>query len=197
MTSPALGERFGAALQMAHRLHRHQLRKGTRVPYLSHLLAVASLVLEAGGDEDQAIAALLHDAAEDQGGELILSEIEEQFGARVAGYVEACSDTLTSPKPPWRERKERYLARLAAEEGAARLISLADKLHNARSILADLRRVGAQAWQRFNGGREGTLWYYRSLCILFLQSDDTGMAKELQRVLAEIEFTDSQHEEAR
>lgn len=187
MMAPALSSRFAEGLQLAFRLHRNQRRKGTSIPYISHLLAVVSLVMEAGGDEDQAIAALLHDAAEDQGGERILSEIEEQFGPRVASYVEACSDTLTNPKPPWRERKERYLARLAAEEGAARLISLADKLHNARSILADLRRSGAVAWGRFNGGKEGTLWYYRSLCAIFAASDSSGMAVELERVLADIE----------
>lgn len=187
MMAPALSSRFAEGLQLAFRLHRNQRRKGTSIPYISHLLAVAALVLEAGGDEDQAIAALLHDAAEDQGGQAVLTLIEERFGERVAGYVEACSDSLEIPKPPWRARKERYLERLESEGEDVRLISLADKLHNARSILAELRRSGAVAWGRFNGGKEGTLWYYRSLCAIFAASDSSAMVAELERVLADIE----------
>jgi (p)ppGpp synthase/HD superfamily hydrolase len=182
-----LTERFEDALGFAAHLHARQKRKGTPVPYVAHLLSVTSLVLENGGDEDQAIAALLHDAVEDQGGLPILQEIRDRFGERVARIVEGCSDSYGHPKPPWRKRKESYLHHLRQVDADVRLVSLADKLHNARSILRDLRQDGPQSLSRFNGGRAGTLWYYHSLVNIFLELDDSLMVTELVDTVAEID----------
>ena len=185
-----VGERFVDAVRMATRLHAHQSRKGSAIPYLSHLLAVAGLVLEHGGDEDQAIAALLHDGPEDQGGEATLAEIGERFGPRVEAIVFACSDTLESPKPPWQARKEAYIAHLIAlapEEGAdVWLVSLADKVHNARTIVSDLREQGPVSLDRFTGGRVGTVWYYRTLAGHFQELLPGPLAGELARLAAEM-----------
>jgi GTP pyrophosphokinase len=159
----AYGERFEEALVYAARLHREQVRKGSGVPYVTHLLVVAGTVGDAGGSEDEVIAALLHDGPEDQGGRETLSEIERRFGAGVARIVQGLTDTFDTPKPPWRARKEAYLAHLPAASPSVLLVSIADKLHNARSIVADLRERGESVWTRFRGGRDGTLWYYRSL----------------------------------
>ncbi len=183
----ALSTRFEEALIFATRLHARQVRKGTSVPYVAHLLAVASLVLEQGGDEDQTIAALLHDAAEDQGGRSTLDEIRRRFGARVAEIVEGCTDSFTFLKPPWRKRKEAYLAHLPQASAAVRLVSAADKLHNARTILADYRQLGEAVWRRFNGGREGTLWYYRTLVEAFQAGESFPLVEELDRVVSELE----------
>jgi (p)ppGpp synthase/HD superfamily hydrolase len=182
-----LTERFEDALGFAAHLHTHQKRKGTPVPYVAHLLSVTGLVLENGGDEDQAIAALLHDAVEDQGGLPTLQEINRRYGERVARIVEGCSDSYGQPKPPWRKRKEGYLQHLRQVDADVRLVSLADKLHNARSILRDLRRAGPQSFSRFNGGRAGTLWYYHSLANIFLELDDSPMVAELVETIAEID----------
>ena len=182
-----LSERFQDAFDFAFQLHASQNRKGSGIPYISHLMAVAALVLEDGGDEEQAIAALLHDAVEDQGGIETLEEIHLRYGARVASIVDGCTDSYTIPKPPWRERKEAYLTHLREASKDVRRVSLADKLHNARSILADLRRGGDSVWQRFNGGREGTIWYYGTLVNVFQQVDDSPMVDELARVVAEIQ----------
>jgi (p)ppGpp synthase/HD superfamily hydrolase len=156
-------ERVVKAFEFAHELHASQRRKGSDVPYLTHVLAVAALVGEHRGDEDQFIAALLHDAAEDCGGQETLSRIRDAFGDTVAGYVKACSDSLTTPKPPWRERKEKHLAALREAPLEVRLLIAADKLHNARSIARDLGEVGESLWTRFKGGRAGTLWYYGAM----------------------------------
>ena len=182
-----LTERFEEALAFAARLHKTQLRKGTGVPYVSHLLAVASIALEHGADEDEAIAALLHDAVEDQGGGAARREIRRRFGERVARIVDGCTDAETTPKPPWRERKERYVAHVAGAPPSVRLVSAADKLHNARSTLADLRASGDAVWGRFKGGKEGTLWYYRSLVEAFRAHGATPLVEELARTVAEIE----------
>ena len=159
--TPLLGDRFQEAFQLAAHLHRFHVRKGTKVPYLSHLMSVVSLVLEAGGDEDEAIAALLHDALEDCGEEITAAEIESRFGPRVRELVEACTDTppdhAGGPKPGWKDRKEAYLARVAAGHGNR--VSLADKLHNARSILRDHRTNPEKIWKRFSADKEETLWY--------------------------------------
>ena len=179
--------RFEEALIFATRLHAGQVRKGTNTPYIAHLLAVTSLVLEYGGDEDEAIAALLHDAVEDQGGQATLDEIRRRFGDRVAEIVVGCTDAWTTPKPPWRERKEAYLAHLPQASASVRLVSAADKLHNARSILDDYRALGESLWSRFNGGKEGTLWYYRSLVEIFRAAGPFPLAEELDRVVSEIE----------
>ena len=185
--SPKLSSRFEEALIYATRLHTHQNRKGTHTPYLAHLLSVTALVLESGGSEDEAIAALLHDAVEDQGGKKTLKEIQQRFGDKVANIVASCTDAYTFPKPPWRERKESYIAHIPKASPEARRVSLADKLHNARSILRDIRLDGERTWEKFNGGKEGTLWYYRSLLDTFKQYDDSFMVAELDRVVIEIE----------
>jgi (p)ppGpp synthase/HD superfamily hydrolase len=186
-TSPQLSKKFEMALALAARLHTKQLRKGTSVPYVAHLLGVASLVLENGGDEDEAIAALLHDAVEDQGGARTLETIRRRFGNRVAEIVLGCTDADTTPKPPWRERKEAYLKHLRTAPASVRLVSAADKLNNARAILADYRTCGEKLWKRFNGGREGTLWYYRALANVFNKKGPQRLAGELERAVTELE----------
>jgi (p)ppGpp synthase/HD superfamily hydrolase len=148
---------------------------------------VTALVLENGGDEDQAIAAVLHDAVEDQGGLETLAEIQRRYGERVAQIVEGCSDAFEDPKPPWRLRKEAYLAHLLSASPDVRLVSLADKLHNARTILADLRQDGDTLWARFRGGREGSLWYYHSLVETFRRVENLPMVEELARVVGDID----------
>ena len=171
----------------AAKLHREQRRKGSKVPYVSHLLAVASLVIEHGGDEDEAIAALLHDAIEDQGGPAARDRILRRFGGRVAKIVEGCTDSQAIPKPPWEERKRVYIARIGEESRSVRLVSAADKLHNARCILSDYRNLGEEVWRRFEGRREGTLWYYRSVADALVHSGRTPLVDELERVVDEIE----------
>jgi (p)ppGpp synthase/HD superfamily hydrolase len=158
-----LTDRFRAALMLAFDLHRDQERKGSGVPYVAHVLGVASLVMEHGGDEDAAISALLHDAVEDQGGLDILARIEAEFGQQVASIVLACSDSVSTPKPAWRERKEAYIAHLRQAGPDAQLVSACDKLYNLRTILADYARSGEALWSRFTGGRDGVLWYYGAL----------------------------------
>jgi (p)ppGpp synthase/HD superfamily hydrolase len=179
------GEKFEQALPYAARLHKDQVRKGTSTPYVTHLLAVASIVGENGGTEDEVVAALLHDAPEDQGGEAQLGEIRARFGDKVAEIVDGCTDTYETPKPPWRERKERYLAHLADAPGSVRLVSSADKLHNARTVLSDYRLVGEDLWSRFNGGKEGTLWYYRA--IVDALRGDGPVVEDLDGVVTELE----------
>jgi len=183
---PVLTERFDRALAYASALHRRQVRKGSQVPYVSHLLAVAAIVVENGGDEDQAIGALLHDAAEDQGGEPRLREIEALFGPAVARIVADCTDSWTEPKPDWRTRKTAYLAALPGKPAASLLVSLADKTHNARAIAADRRVVGEAVWDRFTGGREGSLWYYRGLAAAFAAALPGPLADELARAVADL-----------
>jgi (p)ppGpp synthase/HD superfamily hydrolase len=182
-----LTERFQAALSYATELHSIQVRKGSNVPYVSHLLSVTALVLEDGGNEDQAIAALLHDAIEDQARDgMTRKEIRERFGEQVLSIVEACTDADTIPKPLWRERKERYIAHIRDMPDEAFKVSLADKLHNARSILADLRRVGEEVWERFNAGKEDTLRYYSEPVRAFDERAPGYMAAELGRTFSEI-----------
>ena len=179
--------RFDQALVFAAQLHKDQRRKGSGVPYVSHLLAVAALVIEHGGDEDEAIAALLHDAIEDQGGPKAREEIRSQFGDRVTEIVDVCTDSETIPKPPWKERKLAYIAHLAEASTSVRLVSAADKLHNARSILIDYRGLGEEIWKRFQGRKTGTLWYYRSVLDVLSQSGKTPLVAELDRVVRELE----------
>lgn len=186
-----LSQRFEDALVYAARLHAKQIRKGTTIPYASHLLSVASIVLEHGGNEIEAIAALLHDAIEDQGGTETREEIRRRFGDAVVSIVDGCTDAEVIPKPPWKERKEQYIARLSHASPSILLVSAADKLHNARAILGDYRALGENLWDRFNGGKEGTLWYYKSLVDAFKQAAaGTALApliEELERVVGEIE----------
>ena len=182
-----LTERFERALVFAAQLHKHQRRKASNVPYLSHLLAVAGLVIEYGGNEDQAIAALIHDAIEDQGGPSTRDEIACRFGNRVAEIVDECTDTDANPKPPWYERKKSHIKRLGTASQSARLISTADKLHNVRSILRDYAEVRDQVWHRFQGGKDGTLWYYRAVADVLLSAESTSLTKELSYVVATLE----------
>ncbi len=160
-----LTERFDQAFAFASRLHREQTRKGRAVPYLSHLMAVSALALEHGADEDETIAALLHDAVEDQGGPATRREIERRFGERVAGIVDGCTDTDQTPKPPWRERKQAFIESISSASDSVRLVVACDKLHNATCTLEDLRGEGESVWLKFRGGRDGTLWYHRSLAL--------------------------------
>jgi (p)ppGpp synthase/HD superfamily hydrolase len=178
--------RLSGAFDFAYQLHSHQRRKGTHIPYIAHLMAVSALVLEANGDEDQVIAALLHDAAEDQGGIETLNHIRTLFGERVARIVEGCSDTLVSPKPPWRKRKETYLKHLQEAPSEVVLVSLADKLHNARSILRDIQRNGTAIFDKFNGGKAGTLWYYRRLVEIFQTMEKNFLIDEFSEVVNQI-----------
>jgi (p)ppGpp synthase/HD superfamily hydrolase len=163
LPSPVLGERFVGAVAYAVEVHSRQARKGTKIPYVTHLFSVCSLVLEDGGDENAAIAALLHDGPEDQGGQPILDEIRRRFGDEVASFVDGLTDTLLDPKPPWRTRKQGYLAKLEDESPLVLRISLADKLHNLRSIAVDLGVLGEDLWHRFNADRDSQAWYYRAL----------------------------------
>ena len=186
-----LTEHFDRAVQYASRIHADQTRKGTDVPYMTHLLGVASLVLENGAQsEEEVIGALLHDAAEDQGGRPRLEDIREQFGEQVAHIVDACTDSYESPKPPWRERKEAYVIHVrervepGGDEPALR-VSLADKLHNTRAILADVREGGDAVFERFNGKKDGTIWYYAVLVDAF-RGFPNRMVGELEREVTEL-----------
>lgn len=181
-----LTRRFDDAMVYAARLHAKQLRKGTRVPYVAHLLATASIVLEHGATEDEAIAALLHDAVEDQGGQKTLAAIRRRFGDAVAEIVMGCSDADATPKPPWRLRKEAHLRHLRRARRSVRLVTAADKLHNARSIVADLRERGSAAWDRFNAGPEDQLWYYGAMVAVLSSKGPRALAGELRRVVDEM-----------
>jgi len=162
-----ISERFRQALDYTCKLHADHARKGSGMAYISHLLGVASLAIEYGANEDEAIAALLHDAVEDQGGQPTLEEIRNKFGDEVARIVQACSDTDEDPKPPWRERKEKYLSKLKNEDESVRFVSCCDKIHNLHSILSDCRERGPIVFDRFKGGKQGTLWYYTELASIF------------------------------
>jgi (p)ppGpp synthase/HD superfamily hydrolase len=186
-SSSKLGARFNQAFLFAAEKHASQTRKKTDVPYISHLMSVASLVLEAGGGEDEGVAALLHDVVEDCGGHPVLEEIRQRFGDRVAEIVKGCTDAYTLPKPPWKQRKLEYLEVLRRAGEDVRLVSAADKLHNVRSILADYRREGDSVWERFSGRREGTLWYYRAVLDVLRQGKTNRLVEELERVVTELE----------
>lgn len=183
----AYTDRFDQALAYASRIYRDQRRKGVDTPYISHLLGVAAIAIENGADEDQAIAALLHDAVEDQGGAARLADIRVRFGDRVAGMVDDCTDTDIEPKPPWRPRKEAYLASLATKPRASLEVSLADKIHNAGTIIADLHSHGVSVWQRFTAPKEGTLWYYRALADAFSVHAPGNAAARFERTVTELE----------
>ncbi len=181
-----LGPKLQRAFRYAAKWHAGQARKATTVPYLSHLMAVASLVLEAGGDEEMAIAALLHDVVEDCGGMPRLREIRKQFGSRVANIVEGCTDTFVEPKPDWIERKRGYLDEVTHADAETRLVSASDKLHNVRTILADYRKDGEGIWVRFNGKKQGTLWYYRALSDEYARTPNR-ITRELELAVSELE----------
>lgn len=191
-----LTARFREALNLAAMLHAHQVRKQTPgsdsrpVPYVAHLLAVTAIALEHGADEDEAIAALLHDAIEDQGGDATRQRIRLLFGDRVAQIVEGCTDADVHPKPPWEERKRRHLAEIAQADASVQLVVLADKLHNVRSVLRDYLDEGEATWIRFTGGREGTLWYYRAMTEALRGSGHARLVpllQELDGVISDLE----------
>jgi (p)ppGpp synthase/HD superfamily hydrolase len=186
---PDLGPRLQKAFRYAADQHAGQTRKQTAVPYLSHLMAVTSLVLEGGGNEDMAIAALLHDVVEDCGGMPRLHEVRQMFGARVAKIVEGCTDSFCDPKLPWIVRKEEYLKRLKHEDAETRLVSASDKLHNVRTVIADYRHDGESIWKRFSGGRDGTLWYYRALSDEFQRRKANRITRELAIAVRQLEKT--------
>ncbi len=185
-----LTDRFDRALLYATHVHGGQVRKSTTIPYVAHLLAVAATVLEYGGSEDMAIAGLLHDAVEDQGGEPRLNDIRNRFGSRVAAIVEACSDSIANSsggekKLQWRERKLKYIKSLSHKDKETLLVSLADKVHNARSILRDLRKlgIGEKIWDRFSNPKKDTLWYYEELAIAFRKLLKGQLANELGQIV--------------
>lgn len=185
---PKLGYRLQRAFRYAAEKHDGQTRKQSAVPYISHLMAVASLVLDAGGDEDMAIAALLHDVVEDCGGLPRLREVRKQFGRRVAKIVEGCTDSFGEPKREWVERKKDYLREVKHADVETRLVSASDKLHNVRTILADYRQHGEAIWTRFTGKREGTLWYYRALSDEYRRRGPNRITRELEIAVAELEL---------
>ena len=181
--------RFQEALGYAATVHAGQLRKGTAIPYVAHLLEVTAIVLQYGGGEDEAIGALLHDAAEDGGGQARLNDIRARFGDHVAVIVDGCSDSLAedpAQKAPWPERKRTYVARIPAEPAPVRLVSAADKLANARAILDDYHEHRDEIWHRFKGKREGTLWYYRAVADAFLKAERNDLTVKLDLIANEL-----------
>ena len=179
--------RFREALEYAVQLHERQRRKGSDTPYIAHLLSVTAIVLEHGASEDEAIAALLHDAVEDQGGAPVREEIRRRFGPVVAAIVDGCSDSETNPKPPCRKRKEKFLAQLPAAGRSVHLVSAADKLHNVRALVDDYREHGESLWDRFSGGRAGTLWYYRAVADALASALPCPLVQKLERAVSELE----------
>jgi (p)ppGpp synthase/HD superfamily hydrolase len=182
-------ERFASAMQYAHDVHRGQRRKGTGIPYIAHILGVTAIAIEYGADEDEAIGALLHDAAEDGGGEATLAEIRARFGDAVGDIVLGCSDSLVEDpedKLPWRDRKENYLAHLENASASVCLVSAADKLHNVRSIIRDYREHGDEVWDRFQGRRDGTLWYYETVAHVLLRRQFSQLTRDLQQAVDEL-----------
>src|ERR1700733_11844730 len=192
-----LGPKLQRAFAYAAKMHAGQARKATTVPYLSHLMAVASLVLEAGGDEDMAIAALLHDVVEDCGGMPRLREVRKLFGPRVGKIVEGCTDSFGEPKAEWVERKRDYLREVTHADAETRLVSASDKLHNVRTILADYRKDGEAIWVRFSGKKEGTLWYYRALSDEYQRRGANRITRELELAVAELETLVGKSKKAR
>ena len=189
----ALSDRFDRALLLAHRVHRDQQRKGTTVPYIAHVVAVAAVTLEYGGTEDQAIGALLHDTLEDT---TVITPadlrviIRVDFGQAVLDIVEDCTDTDVQPKPPWRARKEQYLAHVRDKAGPdSLLVSAADKLHNLHALARDYRHEGDTLWERFNkeAGKAGTLWYHRALADVFRERLGGRLAGDLDLAVTALE----------
>ena len=176
-------DRFASAMAYAYQVHSGQRRKGTGIPYIAHILGVTAIAMEYGADEDQSIGALLHDAAEDGGGEATLAEIRARFGDVVAEIVLGCSDSLVEDpedKLPWQERKENYLAHLESASQSVCLVSAADKLHNVRSIIRDYHEHGEAIWDRFQGSRDGTLWYYETVADTLIRRYRSQLTRDLQ-----------------
>ena len=183
-----LSRQFEKALTYATRIHGGQLRKKTRIPYIAHIIGVAAIAMEYGANETEAIAALLHDAVEDCGGAKRLRDIERKFGKKVARIVDGCTDADRRPKPPWLERKKAYMAHVRHAPMPTKLVSASDKLHNVRAILMDYRKEGERLWSRFNAGKHGALWYYRSLVNAFTGKRIEPLVQELNRTLTQLEF---------
>jgi len=182
-----LSQRFDDALHYAHEVHRTQTRKGNGSPYIGHLLGVASIVIDDGGSEDEAIGALLHDAAEDQGGRERLDEIRAKFGDSVAGIVEDCTDSWETPKRPWIDRKREYVEHARSLAAPSLRVAAADKVHNAYAILRDLRNEGDQVWERFNAPADDVVEYYEDLVRAFRQSGGGKLVEELERIVKGIQ----------
>ena len=192
LTAPPLTTRFHDALGFAAQVHAPDVRKGTTILYIAHLLSVCALILADGGSEDEAIAGLLHDTLEDHPDLVTPEDLERRFGPRVRSMVESCTDTppgyAGGPKPPWRERKQRYLEHLRLAPPDALRVTLADKLDNARAILADYRQLGEALWSRFNAGRSDQLWYYRALVETLREAGPPGRLLEpLEACVTELE----------
>ncbi len=184
---PSLTTRFDEAFSYAHEAHNAQMRKNTTVPYLAHLMGVASIVLDDGGSEDEAMAALLHDAAEDAGGRARLDDIRQRFGDAVAQIVEDCTDSWSQPKEPWAERKRQYVEHARSLAPASLRVSAADKVHNAYAILRDLRNVGDDVWTRFNASPDDVLAYYQGLVRAYREAGGGRLVDELERIVRGIE----------
>ena len=186
-----LTSRFTDAFAFAFEVHREQTKKGGTVPYISHLLEVAALVLAYGGNEDEAIAALLHDAVEDHPDVASFETISKRFGGQVAAIVESCSDTTVIPKPPWKPRKEKYIAHLGSADESVLMVAAADKLANARAVMKDYQVVGDDVWNRFNAGKDDQFWYYRTVTNALAERARNGRARELveelKRAVAQLE----------
>ena len=186
LTTP---ERFVSAMAYAYQVHHGQRRKGTGIPYIAHVLGVTAIAMEYGADKEEAIGALLHDAAEDGGGEATLAEIRARFGDAVADIVLGCSDSLVEDpedKLPWRERKENYLAHIGNASQSVCLVSASDKLHNVRAIIRDLREHGEEVWERFQGKRDGTLWYYETVADALLRRYRSQLTRDLQAAVDDL-----------
>ena len=183
--------KYKKALDFAYKIHFKQVRKDTQIPYFTHLVSVSNYVIENGGTTDEAIGGLLHDAVEDQGGAKILKKIKKLFGAKVAKIVDECSDTDVVPKPPWLERKKKYISDIKTKDQSSILVSLCDKLHNGICIVNDYKRVGNKVWNRFNGSPKEVSWYYESLHQEFakhlrgykiLQKNYLSVIKEIKKI---------------
>ena len=181
-----LTSNFEQALIYATQLHANQTRKVDKIPYISHLMSVSALILEAGGTEDEAIAGLLHDAVEDQGGKATREEIRQKFGETVVEIVDGCTETDITPKPPWKERKIQYIENIRNGSDSVKLVSQADKLHNARSLLIGYQNQGDKLWDYFSGSKEDKLWFYGELLKIYQQGNVNFMTVELERILAEL-----------
>jgi (p)ppGpp synthase/HD superfamily hydrolase len=181
-----LTPQFEAALVYATQLHAQQRRKVTHTPYIAHLLSVTALVLEDGGSEEEAIAALLHDAVEDQGGATTRAEIHRRFGSNVTAIIDGCTEPEQIPSMTWKEHKQLYLEQLRHGSPQVRRVALADKLHNARTLLINWRLAGESIWSEFRGGKENVLWLHEALLELFHQKSNSWMVEELEQVIKEL-----------
>jgi (p)ppGpp synthase/HD superfamily hydrolase len=185
---PSLTQRFDEAFRYAHEVHASQVRKGDgAVPYIGHLMGVASIVLDDGGTEDEAIGALLHDAAEDQGGRARLDDIRQRFGDAVAKIVEDCTDSWETPKRPWLERKQAYTEHARHLPPSSLRVSAADKVHNGYAILRDLRNDGEAVWDRFNAKADDVITYYQTLVRSYREAGGGKLVDELERIVRGIE----------